>query len=403
MDAKSLGRVIYALRKKKGYTQTKLAEILSVSDKAVSKWESGAGFPDITLLPALASAFGVTVDYLLFNEKRGITVAGNLIVDNLCAIDVYPERGRLASIVSTDKAVGGCVPNTAIDLAVMDKNLPVSAVGCVGDDEDGRFILSCLSVKGVDASGIKILKGERTSNCSVMDDGKERTFFSYAGANRVFSPADVDLSTLTCSILHIGYVNLLEQFDKPDPEYGTVMARFLKSVQEQGVKTSVDTVSSENKSDYAKNILPVLKYTDYLIVNEIECCAIFQKQAYLPSGSLDKATVKACMQQAMAAGVKEKVIVHCKQGGLCLDKSGQFAAVGSLVIDQALIKGNVGAGDAFCAGCLYCLYHGESDEDMLSFASASAACNLFSTGSVGGAQSKKEILKMNEKFSRREF
>lgn len=252
MDAKKLGEVICALRKKKGYTQTKLANFLSVSDKSISKWESGKGFPDITLLPAIASVLGTTVDYLLIKEKRGITIAGNFIVDNLCRVNVYPERGRLCNILSTEKAVGGCAPNTSIDLAVMDNELPVSVIGRVGNDEDGRFLISSLSVKGIDVSSVKISDVERTATCFVMNDGSERTFFSYSGANSVFSPNDIDVSLLTCSIFHIGYINLLDEFDKEDAEYGTVMAKFLKSVQEKGIKTSIDTVSSEDKKVYVR-------------------------------------------------------------------------------------------------------------------------------------------------------
>lgn len=53
------------LRLKKGVTQNDLAEFLGMSNQSVSKWERGEGFPDITLLPAIASYFGVTVDDLL--------------------------------------------------------------------------------------------------------------------------------------------------------------------------------------------------------------------------------------------------------------------------------------------------------------------------------------------------
>lgn len=56
---------IAALRKNAGYTQLTLAEKLQYSDKAVSKWESGASMPDAGVLLAIASLFGVTVDYLL--------------------------------------------------------------------------------------------------------------------------------------------------------------------------------------------------------------------------------------------------------------------------------------------------------------------------------------------------
>ena len=62
------GAAIRALREKRGYTQKELAEKLSVSDKAVSKWETGRGLPDITLLEPLAKTLGVSVTELLSGE-----------------------------------------------------------------------------------------------------------------------------------------------------------------------------------------------------------------------------------------------------------------------------------------------------------------------------------------------
>ena len=62
------GETIRTLREKKGCTQKQLAEILAVSDKTISKWETGKGLPDITLLTPLASALGVSVAELLRGE-----------------------------------------------------------------------------------------------------------------------------------------------------------------------------------------------------------------------------------------------------------------------------------------------------------------------------------------------
>ena len=62
------GAAIRALREMRGYTQKELAEKLSVSDKAVSKWETGRGLPDITLLEPLAKTLGVSVTELLSGE-----------------------------------------------------------------------------------------------------------------------------------------------------------------------------------------------------------------------------------------------------------------------------------------------------------------------------------------------
>lgn len=65
MSENSIGKRIASLRKLMGWTQVELAEKLSVSDKAVSKWESEAGFPEISQLPTMANLFGVTIDYLM--------------------------------------------------------------------------------------------------------------------------------------------------------------------------------------------------------------------------------------------------------------------------------------------------------------------------------------------------
>ena len=70
MDARKTGALITARRKALGLTQKELAERLTVSDKAVSKWETGAGYPEVTMLPLLAATLGITVDELLAGETR---------------------------------------------------------------------------------------------------------------------------------------------------------------------------------------------------------------------------------------------------------------------------------------------------------------------------------------------
>ena len=59
------GAVIRELREKNRMTQLQLAEKLGVSDKSVSKWETGKGYPDITLLEPIAEAFRVSVTELI--------------------------------------------------------------------------------------------------------------------------------------------------------------------------------------------------------------------------------------------------------------------------------------------------------------------------------------------------
>ena len=404
MNAKMIGATISALRKKNGLTQAELAEKLNISNKTVSKWENGQGYPDIVHLPMISKLLGVSVDDLLSEKKIGITVAGNMILDVVKTIDKYPEQGMLAYISSAKRAIGGCAPNTATDIAIIDSTLPISVLGRVGDDEYGRFLIDKLRSKGIDVSGVKVSDTADTSFTDVMSlPTGERTFFNAKGANAEFAPEDIDLMSLRCKIFHIGYILLLDEFDKPDTEYGTVMARFLQEVRSLGIKTSVDVVSSSNVGEYKAKILPVMPYTDYLIINESEICTIWGYNPRKNNGSLDVDTIKRAMEKTMAAGVHEKVIIHSKEACFCLDKSGEFTKLGSLKVPPNLIAGSVGAGDAFCAGSLYGIYNRYSDKEILEFASMSAACSLFSDNSVDGMKNKKEIRKIFENYERKEI
>lgn len=69
MEKKTIGEFIAALRKANGFTQKQLADLLGVSDKAVSRWERDETLPDLTLIPVLAEIFGVTADELLRGQR----------------------------------------------------------------------------------------------------------------------------------------------------------------------------------------------------------------------------------------------------------------------------------------------------------------------------------------------
>lgn len=76
MDNIKVGQLIYRLRKEKNLTQQQLAERMSISDKAVSKWERGLGCPDVSLLPELTGILGVELEQLLRGELDTNEVSG---------------------------------------------------------------------------------------------------------------------------------------------------------------------------------------------------------------------------------------------------------------------------------------------------------------------------------------
>ena len=80
MDSYITGATVKHLREKKGLTQAQLAQLVGVSDKAVSKWETAKGLPDITLIEPLAKALGVSVLELMSGETvKNQNVSANIL------------------------------------------------------------------------------------------------------------------------------------------------------------------------------------------------------------------------------------------------------------------------------------------------------------------------------------
>ena len=81
MDAKAFGLFLAETRKARGLTQSALAEQLHVTDKAVSRWERGLGFPDINTLEPLADALGLTLSQLMHADRGDGRATGQSLED----------------------------------------------------------------------------------------------------------------------------------------------------------------------------------------------------------------------------------------------------------------------------------------------------------------------------------
>lgn len=327
--------------------------------------------------------------------KKGITVAGNIVIDNIKTVSTYPRPGNLADIFDVEQAIGGCVPNVLIDLARMKCDLPLRAVGCVGNDEAGRFAVDMMRAEGIDISGVSMSDAKKTSFSDAMSaaDSGQRTFFHYRGANAEFSPAHIPEESLDCDLFHIGYILLLDAMDAQDDEYGTMMARLLHDLQQKGIRTSSDVVSGE-EGLFQEKVIPALRYCDYAIMNEYESGSVSGLPARDEEGRLIPENIVATMQYILAQGVRRRVIVHCPEAGFCLDADKGMCIVPSLRLPKGYIKGSVGAGDAFCAGCLYAICQDQEPEWMLRFAAAAAAANLSAPDSISGMKTYAELLEM---------
>lgn len=71
MDLKKIGKFLKALRKEKGITQEKFAEIIGVSARTVSRWETGSNMPDLDILIQIADYYEVEIREILDGERKG--------------------------------------------------------------------------------------------------------------------------------------------------------------------------------------------------------------------------------------------------------------------------------------------------------------------------------------------
>lgn len=320
--------------------------------------------------------------------KTGITVAGTVIVDKINEISAYPRSGELTQIRGIQTAIGGCVPNVALDLKRISPDLPVCAAGTIGDDVEGDFVTDTLRQGGVDTVGLTVLRGEKTSFTDVMSvPGGQRTFFTYAGASAKFGSEHVRFDVNYPKLLHLGYFLLLERVDNGEG------MKILKAAKEQGIETSIDLVS-ENSDRYAL-VKPCLPYTDYLIINELEA-------GKLTGMEPNRENLEQIARKLKSMGVQKKVIIHMPECAACLSVEG-YICVPSYALPDGYIKGTTGAGDAFCAGALTGIYHGWKDWEILEFASASAVMALGSPDATSGLKTLEEIKAYCGQFERQQL
>ena len=331
--------------------------------------------------------------------RKGICVAGNLIVDITYPIERWPRQSELTTITDgITRSVGGAVCNVITDLAKLDETLPLSALGVIGDDAEGEFILEQLGRhENIDLS----LLGRKgtTSFTAVMSDNrtKARTFFQYRGANALFDESFIDWDRIDAKFLHVGYILLLDALDQADGEYGTKMARLLAEAQSRGIRTSIDVVT-ESGDRFRTLVPPALRYTDYCVINELEAQQITGVLLRDEEEKLYPEHMEEALRKMKELGVSTWAVIHCPEGGYGLDEKNHFLTVRSLKLPEGYIKGTVGAGDAFCAGVLYGAEKGWGLAESVRLGTCAAAASLSEAGATEGMRPAAEVLKLAELY-----
>ena len=319
--------------------------------------------------------------------RRGILGVGNLIVDKMHRIPVYPAESLLVPITETSSSPGGGAVNVLFDLARVDPGLPLSIAGLVGNDEDGRFVRAQFEVRGIDTQRIGIVPDRPTSFTHVMisEANATRTFFHGHGANSRLGLDHVRTLDGSERIAHLAYLLLLEGLDVVDREYGSGGAHALAILRSKGYRTSLDVISDPDPERYRRLVVPALPHADYLSVNEHEAAGLTGGTPVARDGVVDWAGALAQASRLLDMGVRELVAIHFPDGAVAATRSGERCRQGSYHVPKREVVSALGAGDAFCAGLLYGVHEGYPLADCLRLGVALAHFNLFAASATDGA------------------
>ncbi len=330
--------------------------------------------------------------------RRGLAGIGTWIMDHVRLIDAWPGEQTLANVYGEEFSGGGLAHNLVVDVAKFDLGIPLEGVGFVGDDDDGRRIFDLCHSLGVDGTNLLVTPDAPTSYTEVMtvqSTGK-RTFFHSRGANNLVTYDTIPFDKIQSRIAHVGYLLLMEGIDAPDSEFGTVAAKILQRLQQDGIRTSIDTVS-ENSERFGKLIPPALKYTDYVILNEFEAGQT-TGHTILEGERLDAQALRDSARTLLDFGESELVVIHMAIGAYALTRGGQEHFQPALDLPEEYIQGGAGAGDAFCAGVLVGIHEGWDLQEGLRFGTAAATACLGNATCTEGVTTHAESMKLFDQF-----
>lgn len=273
-----------------------------------------------------------------------------------------PPGGGTVFIDELTLAVSGAAGTATIAAAKM--GMKTLAVGGVGEDIMGDWVLERLKSFGVDVSAMQRKPGWRTSSSIVLTRANgSRPALHMKGATKDFFVEDSMFDAVTdATVFHLGGVGLTEAMDKGQN------AKVMKAAQARGAATTLDIFAGSPKDLPA--VASVLPYTDYFIPSIEEAQAL--------TGMTDYGDVAKFF---LDMGVKACVLTLGGDGAYYHDRDGLKFTIPAFDIT---VKCTCGCGDAFNAGYAVGLVKKFDPETRVRFAQATSALNATGLGSQAG-------------------
>jgi sugar/nucleoside kinase (ribokinase family) len=300
-----------------------------------------------------------------------VVAAGSYIMDVLGRPVAELPRGQTSLFLDEIRATpAGTAGGTVVDLARL--GAKAIAVGAIGRDLAGDFVVGSLESQAVDASHLRRKDGVQTSSTMlpIHPDGS-RPAWHVPGANSTFGLDDVPWDVIAgADAVHLGGLTALPAID------GQPAGRLLAYAREHGALTTADCLGVRGE-DPAALIAPALEHVDIFMPNEEEALAV-----------ADDPDCETAAQRMRDLGAACVIIKRGPDGCLILDDDGlrAYPAHDAPVVDTT------GCGDAFCAGVIVARCAGWDIDSAARLGCATGALNLRALGSDAGARNVDEAL-----------
>lgn len=281
-------------------------------------------------------------------------------------VERIPPKQDVDLIEEIRLTVAGTAAGTSVDLAKL--GATVVAMGAVGMDAAGDFILDTMGRFGIDTSNLVRKAGVQTS-CTMLPirPNGERPALHVLGANAALTYDDVNLDAIAdADFLHLGGTFLMPTFD------GEPAARVLKHAKEHGVTVTHDLIAIP-RPDLLEMIEPCLPYVDYFMPG--------LEEARLISGLHDRREVIAFF---LDRGAKHTVFKMGEEGSSIAWREHGEIQERRVPAFKVPVVDSTGCGDAYCAGFIVGLSMGWDLERAARLGTAASGLVITGLGSDAG-------------------
>ncbi len=295
---------------------------------------------------------------------------------------VPPGQG-LAILDEIRLTVAGTAAGTSVDLAKL--GMDVYAVGALGQDDLGEFVVHTMKRYGIHTEGLVRKKGVQTSATMLpIRPNGERPALHVPGASEAFCLEDVDLDLIaSADFLHVGGTPLMPRFD------GEPMRKVLQHAKAHDVVTTYDLLAI-NRSNLLSLVETVLPYVDYFMPGF--------EEAVMMCGRSERAEV---IRWFLDRGAGHTVFKMGGQGSSIAWKEGGGVREVRVPALEVPVVDSTGCGDAYCAGFITGLSLGYDLQHAAELGTAAGGLVIQGLGSDAGIVDLQQTLEFMKSAKRK--